>query len=197
MSQLTDGDDEIVEALRAGIAAERGYADFDTWGDRRVKELGIGRDFAEAFRREFARDLCGIRNSLPDQDPPDLIADGGIGIEVTELVDQALVKEAVGRKRKGIRIRPYRDWRGGDLVSELRRIIERKDGAELKAPEALREYFLVVHTDEPGLTPGLVEHFLGDWYEPRCGLIDRAFLLLSYFPSHNGRPLYELSLESG
>lgn len=196
MAQPSGEDDEVLEALKAGIEAERGYADFDSWGERPVKELGIGRDFAAAFLRDCGRTLSGIRITLPGQDPPDLIADGGIGIEVTELVDEALVQEAVVRKREGVRTRGYRDWSGADLVRELRKIIERKDRAEPKAPEALGEYLLVIHTDEPGLTPGLVEEFLRGWCEPRCGLIDRAFLILSYFPSHHGRPLYELPVES-
>jgi hypothetical protein len=81
------------------------------------------------------------------------------------------------------------------LRARLRDIIAVKDSATPKATEPLREYWLVVHTDEPGLSPDMVSSYLSTWEAQPCGLITRAFLLMSYFPAHGGRPLYELALQ--
>jgi hypothetical protein len=192
MSGLND--DELIDALRIRRGAERGYADFDTWPDKAERELGIGRDFAQAAARDLGLTVSGLLNSQPGSDPPDLIAEGAIGVELTELVDQSMVERARADRRHGILAGHYRDWTAEQLTERLSGLIARKDRATPNAELSLVGYWLVVHTDEPGLSPELVRSHLSDWQAAPCALLTRCFLLLSYFPSHGGRPVFELPL---
>jgi len=119
-------DPELIEALKQAQRSQRGYADFDSWPDKSVKELGLGRDFNEALAATFGLTLSGIHVSPPNCDPPDLLAFGQIGIEVTELVDQALVQQAVLERRAGNIPAKYRDWTADQLLARLRQIVRQR-----------------------------------------------------------------------
>lgn len=184
-------DEELANAIRKGASAQRGYADFDTWPDRRVRDLGLGRDFADELRVNFGTELSNLHVVPAGCDPPDLIA-GDIGIELTELVDPYMVRGAVLQRRAGASPSQYRDWSQQQLLERLRQIVRRKDCAAVKHGRKLSGYWLVVHTDEPGLTPAVVTAHLEGWLPMSCQLLTRCFLLMSYFPDHAGRPLFEL-----
>ena len=184
----------LLDALKRAKSAERGYADFDSWPDRSTKELGLGRDLAEALDAKWGLKLSDLRATEPNQDPPDLLASGHIGIEVTELVDQESVGEAVRQVKAGESPSQYHDWTASEFLARLREIVSRKDSAQPKISEPLQEYWLLIHTDEPGLTPQMVKSYLTEWSPATCRLLTRCFFLMSYFPGFNGRPVFELAV---
>jgi hypothetical protein len=190
-------DGMIIDALRQAESAARGYADFDTWPDRDVKDRGIGRDFAEALSRNFGIHLSHVDVVERNFDPPDLVVDERIGVELTELVDSNAIAAAAKQKRAGESPSVYRDWTERDLINRLIELIQRKDAGVPKRHVGLPDYWLVIHTDEPGLSPGQIEAYLQKWSPVSCNLLTRAFLLMSYFPEFGGRPLFELALRRG
>ncbi|MEI2718953.1 MAG: hypothetical protein V9E87_02240 [Gemmatimonadales bacterium] len=189
-------DEELLRALNLGLSAHRGYADFDSWADRPVRDLGLGRDFVEAVQCQFGVAVGDIRVTPAGCDPPDLLASTDHGIELTELVDRSQVEAAVRLKRAGQPHGQYREWSRDELREKLSEIIAIKDAARPKVLVPLREYWLVIHTDEPGLSPDLVRQYLEGWTPRAAILITRCFLMMSYFPGL-GRPLFELSVTPG
>jgi len=65
---------------------------------------------------------------------------------------------------------------------------------KLKDPPYAGGYVVVVFSDEPFLTHDTVEYYLGGYSFSRLGHITRALLLLSYDPSRNECPYFELTL---
>src|SRR5690606_9889806 len=191
---MTDEDD-LIAALRARQAAERGYADFDAWPDRDIRDIGLGHDFIDALRSTFNIDLPAPVAVPAGSVPPDLIS-GSVGIELTELVDTDLVRTAARHKRAGTRVHLYRDWSQEQLVTRLGEIVARKDRGRPKHDTPYADYWLVVHTAEPGIDPSMMALYLKAWNPPVCKLLTRAFVLMSYFPDFGGRPLFELPLRT-
>jgi len=189
---MTSEQDDLRDALEQSKQASRGYADFDSWPDDETRDLGIGWDFATAVR-QLGVDISALRATGRGSDPPDLIANESIGIELSEFVDQELVAAGRRARRSGERVALYRDWSADQLIQQLSRIVSRKDAAVPKTVLEWQGYWLVIHTDEPGLTPELIAAHLTHWSPPQCRLLTRAFLLMSYFPE-KGRPLFELQL---
>lgn len=185
-------DEDLCRELREAVERQRPYAGFDDWHDREIRDRGLGTDFATALGEQFGIELPRIQVTPKGEDPPDLRA-GNTGIELTELVDGDLIAAAVQEKEAGLHPTQYRSWTRPQFHDRLRELIERKDGAE--PDRSWPDYWLVIHTDEPGLTPEIVESLLEGWRARPCRLLTRAFLLMSYFPSHEGRPLFELPLD--
>jgi len=187
-------DDQLYEALKRKLAALRGYADFDTWPDKGVRDRVLGEEFASALARQSGRALVGLEVTAQGSDPPDLTALGSIGIELTELVDPETIGAAKAQLRAGRPSAQYRDWTRDQLLGRLREILEKKDAGRPKVSESWIGYWLVIHTDEPALTPDIVRAHLAYWSAVPCGLITKCFLMMSYFPAQKGRPLFELAV---
>jgi hypothetical protein len=185
------GDAEIIAAIARKAQTDRGYADWDSWPDREVRDRGLGRDFAAAVKKTYDIDVGPFRVLPPGSDPPDLLSSDGVGIELTELVDPEKIREAKRFKRENNGLFAYRDWSAMELLEELTARIRHKDAKSLKDPESVRELWLVIHSDEPGLSPEPVEHALRGWKGVECRRIARCFFLMPYFPGH-GRPVFEL-----
>ena len=196
-------EDKVVEALRKAVVealpkaadAEKGYADFDRWPDQQTKDHGLGQEFTAALCAHFNISIKTILPVPRDFDPPDLIADGSIGIELTEFVDPEMVRAAARRKRAGETRDQYRHWEKDEFLARIKEIVLRKDAGTPKTRDSWDQYWLVIHTDEPELTPEIVESYLRDWSPIISRLLTRCFLLMSYFPSHEGRPLFEIIVQ--
>jgi hypothetical protein len=180
--------DEI-EGLSRAVDQQRGYADFFDWSDKRQKEQGILTMFVEALRR-VSEDVSG--EHLMERDPPDAVAlsraGAKIGIELVELVDQSLIE----RQKRDPESAHWRAWSREELREALHTRVTRKDRAQPELVHDLSEYWAVVHTDEPALTPEMVTHYLAGFRIGPCKLVTRCFLLMSYWPNSEGYPLIEV-----
>ena len=95
------GTDDIADAIRECTARSRGYADYDSGSHSSVvRDHAIACDFREALVATCGELLPQLRAVEVGSDPPDLVGDG-IGVDLTELVDQAAVREAVRQRRAG------------------------------------------------------------------------------------------------
>jgi len=112
-----------------------------------------------------------------------------IGIEVRELVDQAVI---VQFKRDGII--PWKPWSKVRLHRELERIIAKKDQPKDVRGGPYSKYFLVVHTDEIALTAEMVRSWLVG-FAPKVRLLDEVLLLLSYEPQFKRCPLFRIAVQ--
>src|SRR5690349_15183171 len=88
----TDGDPEVLKAMRAARVQARGYADFFGWPQSRdVEEYGVVSALAESRQASGALFFTRLLARGRGNDPPDCEAEDEVGnriaIEVTELVD--------------------------------------------------------------------------------------------------------------
>ncbi|HEV7590995.1 MAG TPA: hypothetical protein VGO40_22985 [Longimicrobium sp.] len=184
-------DREVIEALKQKERASRGYADWDAWADSATRDLGIGQDFATALQQQHGIQLGTLSPVPRGSDPPDLLTNDGIGIELTELVDEKEIQRALRIKRGQTDRLPYRDWSSLELRDALARRIREKDKTLIKQPASVKEFWLVIHTDEPALVPAGVAASLSEWVPMDCQQISRCYLLMSYFPEY-GRPVFPI-----
>ena len=179
--------DEI-EGLKRAVDQQRGYADFFDWPDKPQKELGILTMFVEALGK--AGEVISDEH-LTERDPPDAIAlsqtGARIGIELVELVDQSLVE----RQKRDPESAQWRAWSREDLRQALLTRVARKDRAQPLVHD-LSEYWALVHTDEPALTPDVVTQHLAGFRIGPFKLVTRCFVLMSYWPATQGYQLIEV-----
>ena len=183
---------EELAALRFAVEHQRGYADFFDWPDKRQKELGVLSMFAEEFRKAGGR-IYNEQLTEPGRDPPDAVAisqsGASIGIELVELVDQVLIEREKREKRP-----QWRAWSCEELRQALLERVAKKDRGKPALVRDLSEYWAVVHTDEPALTPETVTQHLAGFQVGPCRLMTRCFLLMSYWPAIEGYPLVEIEV---
>lgn len=156
----------------------RRYADFFEAPDRDLKERAIVRTLLETFGGELSEGAVDVESIRPD--PPDcvVVTEGGrrIGVEVTELVDEATVRAN--------QIAPYRlhPWSTPTTLARLQALIDRKERACADV-SGFDELWLVIHTDELWL-----QTYAGDpiWNIVRkhtfesTKAFERHFVLVSY-----------------
>ena len=179
-------DHEILDTLRDYVKKQRGYADHFDWPDKDLKEREV---VADAFS-DSRFEIQNLR--IRELDPPDCEAeiDGEIvGIEVTELVDQAAIETA---KRMGSP--PFVAW---DVEKFRKAVTERvaaKDQPHKQKGGPYSRYFLIIHTDEPDLSREKISTFVRPMhFETR--LITDIVLVLSYDPSDQAYPTFPISAE--
>jgi len=188
-----NGPDELLAEVARAVARQRGYADFFDWPEKRQKELGLLEVFAEAFRSGGGI-ISAEHLTEPGLDPPDgeALSQAGvrIGIELVELVDQGLIE----RQKRDPHRTQWRDWTGKELRETLSALVGRKDSTRQATSllHNLSEYWTVIHTDEPALTPGSVARHVAGFRVGPCRLVTRCFLLMSYSPAIKGYPLVEI-----
>jgi hypothetical protein len=132
-------------------------------------------------------------------DPPDCEAknteDQRIAIEVTELVDGLAIhqhKKALAERRPT----DWAEWNREKFLSLLVARLEEKDKRfpYLKGTPFPGGYVVIVHTDEPGLSREAVAGYLSERFVLKVQHITRAFLLLSYDPSVEMCPYFEVPI---
>ena len=187
-------DQDLLVQLARAVAKQRGYADFFDWPDKRQKELGLLETFVEAVAGISHLRLSTPRLTQPGEDPPDALAqcaaEGEVGIELTEFVDQGLIK----RQRKTGEAQ-WRAWSRDEFRAAVEEVVRRKDCATLRTPHAPTKYWIVIHIDEPALTPDQLSSYLSGFVVGQCRLITRCFVLMSYHPQANGYPVFEVPVE--
>lgn len=182
-------DEDIAERIAEALRKQRGYADFYSWPDRDLAEFGVTRSFVESASGEPGAPFSAVQSRGRGADPPDCeaidAANRRIGIEVTELVDSSAIK--IARQQKSY----VAQWDQTKTLRMLTDALRKKDSVTLKDPP-YHEYFVVIFTGEYLLSFDTVSQWLRDhkFFRPRQ--ITRAYLLLSYEPTHQRDPLIRL-----
>lgn len=182
------GDDDVLEAFKAAVEKQRGYADFFHWHDKTLKESGILDDFREAAA-QAGLEMSDCAPSPPGQDPPDgsaTFAGRKISIELTEFVDAVMIQKA-----KATGEAPWRWWTEDEAVGHLKRIVASKDHAEFGAGS---DYWVVIHCDEQALDHALLRRYISSAGAIEVRGINRCFMLLSYDPKTQRKPLLEVAV---
>jgi hypothetical protein len=192
---------EIVEKMREAHKRQRGYADFFLWAaDRDLEEWGIVRLLSESLAAESKLLFSGIKSRGRPNDPPDceaVISNGDrIAIEVTELVDGEAIHQFKKAEKEG-RPTDCAEWSKEKFITALQNRLSEKDARflALKGTPYSGGYLVVVHTDEPELNIEKVAHYLEGHRFVELRHITQAFLLLSYTPSLERCPNFELHLD--
>jgi len=178
--------DEAVSYLRERAASGkmRKYASYFDWDDKGIKERGAVNDLFSSMREYRG---CPYSNvATAKHDPPDCIAtdeEGNtVGIEVSELVDE----EAVRRNQQGKDV--YRLWDTDSVIDHIQQILLNKDGKSYQGGPYVK-LILVIHTDEPEITPERYISVIQQHTFEGMRQIDEAYLLFSYNPAP-GMPDY-------
>lgn len=156
--------------------------------DLATVEICTVSDFARSVRAEFGYEISEIESVK--RDPPDCTAQfrgRQISIELTELVDQEMLRDLDQAQKKGKFISADERFRRTQWDAErLRRELDaRLDGKQAKcARNATYVDVLIVHSAENWLCQLDVEEWLGELeFEPRPN-IRSAYLLLASGGSH-------------
>ena len=200
---MSDPEDEILRAMRKAIEKSRGYASYWEWKlDKREPEL----EAARAVGRFLFRDIKCEPVSF-SKDPPDVVLIIGsrkIGIEVTEIVDQAAVERAAKRKRLGLPIEyDWGEWDRSRLEQAITFSLEEKGRklANATSLDLFDEVFLALVTDETMITEQLVQSVL-ETTQFEASIVSRGFVIMSYHPGADPNtfpdkcPIFELVLKS-
>lgn len=195
-----DDQAEIVKLLRESRERSRGYADFFQWAtDRDLEEWGVVITLAESLTLRGDLFFGEVKSRGRPNDPPDCEAknteDQRIAIEVTELVDGLAIhqhKKALAERRPT----DWAEWNREKFLSLLVARLEEKDERfpHLKGTPFPGGYVVIVHTDEPGLSREAVARYLSERFVLKVQHITRAFLLLSYDPSVEMCPYFEVPI---
>jgi hypothetical protein len=185
-------DEDVLAEMQRGLSQRRGYADGRSWPtERRLEEKGVVEDFIGAATNEDGYPFSQLIVRERGEDPPDVEMrdDSGrrIAIEVTELVDQVSIQNAVA----GLRT-PYFPWTREEFLYKLTGRLASKDiGNRLKGG-TYDEFIVLIYTDEYLLVESQVRTWLADHSFPRPSTIQRAYLSLGYSPDI-GYPLIRLA----
>jgi hypothetical protein len=173
------------------------------WRDKPVMEQAVAREILT----QAGLELSELRSRDAGEDPPDCeatINGQHCGIEVTEL----LHRRALERSLKSVRERnlgkePARSeahfgWERNDLLSELQRIIDRKDQPEKLKGGPYDRYLLVIVTAEMFLYRDAVARFIsGAAFQ--ATMITDVLLGLDYHPDPEAGggscPVFRLPIE--
>jgi hypothetical protein len=190
----TEEEKEILHLMREARKKARGYADFFGWGsDRDIEEWGVVTSLAESLENDGKNIFFSLKRRGRPNDPPDCEArdtnGNRIAIEVTELVDG----KAIQAYKSGA-VYEWADWDKEKFTTSLQSLILRKDSrfTELKEPPYEGGYFVVIFTDEPMLDRSTVESYLEGYKFKKPEYLTKAFLLVSYDPSLERCPHYDL-----
>jgi hypothetical protein len=185
-------DPEVARLLQQAADRIRGYASFFQWTDRDIAETGVVESLMESMEMRSAAILSALKSRGTD-DPPDceaVTAGGGrVGIEVTELVDEAAIEAYIAGDHFA-----YANWDADKVLTRLKEIVRGKDAPATLKGAPYDQYWLVIHCDETALRFEDVSQWISRMQELPTNLIDRAFLLISYRPEHQCYPYVELSI---
>ena len=192
-----DDDADMLAVMSAAMERSRGYADYFGWPpDRDLEESGVLDSLVESMQADDLPFYSKLKSRGRPNDPPDcegLDTNGArVAIEITELVDGAAIRAV----NQGGRQFDWRTWTKEDFLRELARRIDAKDQRypHLKEPPYPGGYVVVIHTDEPLLPRNTVRGYLEGYRLPKPEHVSRALLLLSYDPSIQRCPYFELTL---
>ncbi len=196
---------EVVGLMREARSRSRGYADYWEWkidkprAERKVAR--VLRNFLVAAGEDLSGDLASITS-----DPPDVLLrtvdNRRIGIEVTELVNEKVVKRNHKRRMdQDPTVDEWALWDASGVAEALNDKVLKKDQKMLRVQiGAYDELILAICTDEP-----LIDEALARAAVVLAGTktksINRAYLILSYQPQSDttvhpdGCPVLQINLQ--
>ena len=195
---------ERLEKIRQAL--RRGYATFFEWPDKQLKEQDIVQTLLRSMKSKSEGKYFGPVRPPSSGDPPDCVVsdrDGNpVGVEVTEFVSG----EAIERNRRegleGIN-RIIRNWEPAEVIEEIDRIIQKKDGKTFKGGPYAKK-ILLIFTDEDTLISRRFEYAkrLPEQSFGPVNQIDEVYFLFSYVGNahpyyQNGDPLYDAEFDQG
>jgi hypothetical protein len=196
--------DEVGRIMRQAVSKGRGYAAYWEWApDRSLAEVGVAKVLSEYLTHSEGTTWKSV--SPVADDPPDTLllstSNHRVGVEVTEIVDDATVARHRHRKKEGA-AQPYdwAEWTLEELTASIVQAIERKDKKLAGRRDGYDELIVALVTDEPMITFDLARRAVVEC-SPKVQTIDRAFLMLSYDPAADkevfpqGIPTIEVSLD--
>lgn len=211
---------DVAKRMREARESSRGYADFFSWSPNRdVEEWSIVKLLSESLAAENHCFFCRLESRGRQNDPPDCEAINlngeRIAIEVTELIDGDAIHQfdkAEEEKRKSPdraewskekrlehlqKLSDYAEWPKEKFLDQLQGRLSAKDSRfpKLQGAPYPGGYLVVVHTDEADLNLETVSGYLDGHRFCAIQHITRAFLLLSYAPSVDRCPNFELRLD--
>lgn len=188
-------ENKVLKLMREARDKARGYADFFGWSiDRDAEELMVVKSLNESLESEGKNVFNSLKSRGRPNDPPDCEALNSnglrIAIEVTELVDEKAIKNY-----KAGNLYDLAEWDKNKCISTIESLLSRKDSKhpKLKEPPYSGGYIIVVFTDEPMLNRSTIKSYLSGYNFKKPKHITQAFLIVSYDPSIEYCPHYELS----
>jgi hypothetical protein len=187
-------DSEFARLIRMEMErTRRRYASFFQCSDQNIEDTGAVESLMESMAMCSVQPLTALR-SRGWNDPPDCeaITTSGmrVGIEVTEMVDQASIEADIV---SGAHV-DYAYWDADKLRSQIENRVRKKDTpAEVKGGP-YDEYWLVIHCDEPAVRFEDARDWISGMPELRTILISRAFLLIGYSWAYQRCPYVELAI---
>ena len=169
------------------LPTTRGTADYFDWPNRSIRDVGIASDLFSTLRAEGKAITIphSVRPGPAPNSPPDCIAatSGGelIAVELTELVDRSFV--AHKKQDRGYHPKQYSKT---TLTNRLQEILARKQrpvSALKGGPFAY--HILIIHTDEPYLTPKTVSRYLEGVAFQKSDPWDEVFFILPPLIPHS------------
>ena len=185
---------ESIKLIKKGIEKSRLYASFFEWHDRDREEKGVVESLQESLQKNQQEFFENIRSRGRGNDPPDceadLISGGQVAIEVTELVSG----EAIRCAKHGYLVHAV--YTESDLIKRVNDGLVTKGGkrSNLKGGP-YKQYVVVIYTNEHQISFEWASTVFSD-QKFCCPNIDKAFLLISYYPCLKMYPYVELKLES-
>jgi len=159
--------------------------------DQRVLENLTTREFVKSLRAVSAVCIEAIEPNSNPKKAPDCfgwINGSRASIELTEMVDEALLEEIQASFGTATVVSPYHgagfyrsQWTSKRLDDALTKRVRAKSAKYERI--GLDIDYLVVHTDETRLTPHQVAEWLPELNLSRAPRIRHAFLLMTYDPS--------------
>ena len=184
--------EERLEKIRQ--AHRRGYATHFEGPDKRLKELGVVREWLRSMESRGEAAYSNPISAL--NDPPDCVVldrEGReVAVEVTEFVSSRAIETNQGRRWED---QVYRNWRPNEVSTKINDIIQNKDGKTFKGGPYAKK-ILLIHTDEFRLLidrEEVYERCLPSQSFGPVKQLDEAYLLFSYEPDV-GCPYIKLPL---
>lgn len=170
-----------------------------TNNDKALVETSTAREFAQSIAAECGIDLCDIQSNPAD--PPDCIGrigDRCIEIELAELVNADVLSAVAQARKQNRRVTSHDElfldaqWTPDLLKDRVDRLLDKKQAAYADLAGGPVDV-LLIHTDEPWLSPNDVKSWLESLsFTPRPAF-KSAFLLMTYHPGYSEHwPVFRL-----
>jgi hypothetical protein len=200
-----DSEDDLNGLRRwVRIMNDRGHASMfarETPDDLAIVERLTAQEWCKAVRAKYGLNADGVESNQDPKGVPDCLAyiDGArVSLELTELVDGQLLDQIRDAKANGQNLSAYEgegfvrsQWDMSRFVQALTECIRKKDQKYQRNSNEVD--VLIIHTDEPWLSPGKIDEYLLQSEFKPTKTIHSAYLLMTYVPGYSENwPVFRL-----